>query len=66
DYKDKTVFISPRQTGRDYENGAAFELDIIELKQAYAENKLSGRLKEIVASSDEEEANNVFVLFQFF
>jgi hypothetical protein len=65
DYKSKNVFISPRQTGRDYENGAAFELDLIELKQAYTENKLSGKLKEIVAASDQDEANNVFVLFQF-
>jgi hypothetical protein len=65
DYKGKTVFISPKQTGREYENGAIFELDLIELKQAYEENKLSGKLKEIVAASDENEDNNIFVLFQF-
>ncbi|MDR0699098.1 MAG: 6-bladed beta-propeller, partial [Tannerella sp.] len=65
DYKRKSFFISPRQSGRDYENGAFFELDLIELKQAYSENKLSGKLKELTASLDESKDNNIFLLFEF-
>jgi hypothetical protein len=65
DYQEKSFFISPRQTGRDYEHGAFFELDVIELKQAYDENKLSGKLKELVSGLDENTSNNIFVLFQF-
>jgi hypothetical protein len=65
DYKGKSFFISPRQSGRDYENGAFFELDLIELKQAYSENKLSGKLKELTASLDENRDNNIFLLFKF-
>jgi hypothetical protein len=65
DYNGKHFFISPVQSGRDYENGAFFELDLTELKQAYGENKLSGKLKELTASLDEEKDNNVFLLFKF-
>ena len=43
------------------ENGHYFELDLIELKQAYKENRLSGKLKELVATLNEEEDNNVFM-----
>jgi hypothetical protein len=65
DYTGKNFHIGPRQSGRDYVNGAFFELDLTELKQAYGENKLSGRLKELTAALDEENDNNVFLLFQF-
>ncbi|MDR2120999.1 MAG: 6-bladed beta-propeller [Tannerella sp.] len=65
DYMGKRFYISPRQSGRDYENGAFFELDLIELKQAYKENKLSGKLKELTASLDEDKDNNIFLLFKF-
>jgi hypothetical protein len=65
DYRGKSFFISPRQTGRDYENGAFFELDLVDLKQAYDENKLGGKLKELVAGLDGDKDNNVFVLFKF-
>jgi len=37
-------------------------LDIFELKQAEKENKLSGKLKEIVSTLNENEDNNVYVL----
>jgi hypothetical protein len=65
DYLGKRFVISPRQTKWNYENGAVFELDLIELKQAYEENKLGGRLKDMVAASNEDEDNNIFVLFHF-
>ena len=44
---------------------AHFELDLIEMKQAYRDNKLSGRLKELVSTLDEYEDNNVFMLVYF-
>jgi len=65
DYKGKEFIISPLRSGRDYENGPYFELDLIELKQAYRENKLSGKLKELVETLNEDEDNNVFMLVDF-
>ena len=64
DYKGKE-FIFSVQTLGDNENGYCFELELIELKQAYNENKLSGKLKELVATLDENEDNNVFMLVNF-
>ena len=65
DYKGKDFIISPLQSGIDYENGPWFELDLIELKQAYDENRLSGKLKELVATLNEFEDNNVFMIVNF-
>ena len=48
-----------------YENGAIFELELIELKQALKENKLSGKLKELVVTLNEFEDNNVFMFVEF-
>jgi hypothetical protein len=42
-----------------YEKGYHLELDLMELKEAYRENKLSGKLKELVATFNENEDNNV-------
>ena len=64
DYTGKEFSISTR-THRDFEDGPYFELDLIELKQAYRENKLSGELQELVATLNEEEDNNVFMLIEF-
>jgi hypothetical protein len=48
------------------ESGIGFvEWDLSELKQALADNRLSGRLKSLVEASDENEDNNVYVLLQF-
>ena len=47
------------------ENGIAYELDLIELKQAYEENRLSGKLKELVSTLNELEDNNVLMLVHF-
>lgn len=62
EYKEKEFVITPSSA---YKDGYLFELDLIELKQAYDENKLSGKLKERVATLDEEKGNNVFVLLNF-
>ena len=62
DYTGKEFFFP---SNRDYENGHYFELDLIELKEAYNENRLSGKLKELVATLNEEEDNNVFMFVHF-
>jgi len=66
DYKGKDFFITAQKT---HFNGkkmlAHFELDLFELKQASRENKLSGKLKELVATLNENEDNNVFMLVNF-
>ena len=65
EYQGKEFIISPLQTGNDYENGPWFELDLIELKEAYDDNRLSGKLKELVATLNEDEDNNVFMFVNF-
>jgi hypothetical protein len=40
-----------------------FELDLIELKEAYIENRLSGKLKELVSTLDEEKTMMLLCLF---
>jgi len=47
------------------ENEYYLELDLIELKEAYKENRLSGKLKELVATLNELEDNNVFMSVKF-
>ena len=63
DYKGKEFLF--HSFYRDYENGPYLELDLIELKQAYNEDRLSGKLKELVATLNEEEDNNVFMFVHF-
>ena len=66
DYKGKEVDFSFRSARREYVNGHVyFELDLIELKQADRDNKLIGELKELVATLNEDEDNNVFMLVDF-
>lgn len=65
DYQEKDFYINPRLSNY-YEKEHHFELDLTELEEAYKENKLSGKLKELVASLlKEEDANNVFVFVDF-
>ena len=64
DYKEKDFYFNPRFPNY-YEKAYHFELDLYELKEAYRENKLSGKLKELVATLNEDEDNNVFVLIDF-
>ena len=69
DYKGKEIIISPGSpmvyVSGIYEDGYWLELDLIELKEAFRENKLSGKLKELVATLNEDEDNNVFMLVNF-
>ena len=65
DYKGKDFVISPRTSGHFYEDGTYFELDLIELKKAYIENRLSGKLKELVSTLDEEKDNDVIMFVHF-
>ena len=64
DYKGKEFFIRTR-TIRDIEDGVSFELDLTELTQAYRENRLSGKLKELVATLNEDVDNNIFMFVKF-
>ena len=64
DYKGKDFYINPRLPNY-YENAYHFELDLFELKEANRENNLSGKLKELAASLNEEEDNNIFVFLSF-
>jgi len=69
DYKGKELYVgtpNPYPFGEAYyEKGCIFELDLYELKEADRENRLSGKLKELVATLNEDEDNNVFVLVDF-
>ena len=65
EYTGKELVITPlhaKMSGS--ENSIYFELDLLELKQAYAQNKLSGTLKELVSTLKEDD-NNVYVMVQF-
>ena len=62
DYKGKTFIV---HKARIYDEGVFFELELEELKQADRENKLNGKLKELVASLNEDEDNNVFMFVNF-
>lgn len=65
DYKGKEFCITAKNTAFDgREMVARFEFDLVELKQAYKEEKLGGKLKELVATLKEDD-NNVFVIAQF-
>ena len=63
DYEGKDFYIGPGLLSN--EKGYYFELDLYELKEAYRENRLSGKLKELVSTLNENEDNNVFVLIDF-
>ena len=65
DYKGKDFFINSNASGKFYEEGTYFELELIELKQAYDENKLSGKLKELVETINENEDNNIIMFVDF-
>ena len=62
DYKDKEFIIGD---SGNYGEGIYFELDLIELKQALSENKLHGKLKDLVTKLNEEEDNNIFMFVHF-
>ena len=68
DYKGKEFIIDPSDqlsAGIPFNKEYCIELSLYELKQAYRENKLGGKLKELVATLNEDEDNNVFMLVDF-
>lgn len=66
DFEGKELHINPRLLNY-YEHAYHFELEFTELEEAYYKNKLSGKLKELVASLfEDEESNNVFVFADFY
>ena len=65
DYYGKKITIYPNLNNFFHENGTHIELDLIELKQANKENRLSGNLKKLVDTLDEMNDNNVFMLVEF-
>lgn len=64
DYAGKDFYINPRLPNYS-ENEYHFELDVFELKEAYREGRLSGKLKELVATINEDEDNNIFMFLDF-
>ena len=66
DYKGKEFFIHAAGGGMRYlENGYQFSISLSELKQANRENRLSGKLKELVAALNEDTDNNIFMFVKF-
>ena len=67
DFKGKefNICVSLCMTDTGDVNGYIFELGLYELKEAYKENRLSGKLKELVATLNEDEDNNVFMMVEF-
>lgn len=64
DYKGKVFYMDPRNVAY-AEKEYQIELNLIELKEAYSENKLSGKLKELVSTLNEDKDNNVFMFVHF-
>ena len=65
DYRGKDFTIGLKTKSQPYEEGVFFELELVELKQADRENRLSGKLKELVSTLNEDEDNNVFMFVNF-
>jgi hypothetical protein len=64
--KELTYFSNSRGFTENWMGGfLSSQLCLIELKQAYRENKLSGKLKDLVATLDEEKDNDVFMILNF-
>ena len=64
DYKGKEFLI--KSSNRYFnENEYHFDLDLLELKEAFNENRLSGKLKELVSTLNELEDNNIHLLVNF-
>ena len=65
DYKGKKIMISSKFGSFLHGNVTRIELDLMELKQAYRENRLSGKLKELVETLNEKSDNNIFMFVKF-
>ena len=66
DYKGKEfLFYAYGGFTRYMENGYQFNLSLYELKQANRENRLSGALKELVDTLNEDKDNDIFMIVKF-
>ena len=66
DYNGKEFFITPlKKSFIENNTQIFFELNLFELKQAYKDKKINGKLKELVATLDENVDNNVFMFINF-
>jgi len=65
EYRGFSFYISSLTNTLYHENEFHFELDLIELKEAYRENRLSGKLKDLVGTLDEEKDNDVIMFVHF-
>jgi hypothetical protein len=65
DFEGKEILITPSITAKISESQTGFlEFDLTELKTAHAENKLRGKLKEIVTSANDDD-NNIYFFLKF-
>ena len=64
DYKGKEFLIGLYGYGHNFANGVRFSLDILELKQAYRQNRLNGKLKKMVDTLKDDD-NNVLMMVTF-
>jgi len=62
EYKGKEFRL--RMTRSNYEHGISFVIPLLELKEAYSENKLSGKLKELTTTLKDDD-NDVYVMARF-
>ena len=65
DYEGKDINLSPERANGSFDAKIGLiELTLEELNEAYADNKLSGNLKELVEASD-DDTNNIFMLLYY-
>ena len=64
-FQGREFFIQANLQSRFLENEYFFTLGLSELKQAYRENRLSGKLKELVTTLNEDEDNDVLMILRF-
>ena len=65
DYMNKKITISPNANRFFLTNTTIITLDMFDLMQAYRENKLSRKLKELVGTLDKKEENDVYMFVHF-
>ena len=66
DYKGKEFFLYAEGGFTRYlENEYVFTLNLSELKQAEKENRLNGKLKELVTTLNEMEDNDIYMFVKF-
>ena len=65
DFKGKEINLSPETIANTQDSKLGLiNLSLVELQEANSENRISGKLKELVANSD-EDANDIYLLLHF-